>query len=58
MEDKLNARIDKAINLMKIGNPAQRKKANEEYDKLTQERAKLARQKFYERHSTGKLKDL
>lgn len=58
MEQMLNEWIEKNINLMKNGNPEQRKKASKQYDKLSQDRSNLARQKFYERHSMGKLKDL
>lgn len=53
-----NTRIENAIDKMKNGSPKLREKASKEYDKLAQERANLARQKFYERHSTGHIKDL
>lgn len=58
MEQMLNEWIEKNINLMKNGNPKERKKASKDYDKLAQDRANLSRKKFYERHSTGHLKDL
>lgn len=57
-EDILNRRIDTAIDEMKNGDKFSREKAQKKYQVLADIRASIARQKFYERHSTGKLKDL
>lgn len=57
-EKILNRRIDTTIDEMKNGNQFTRKEAQKKYQVLADIRASIARQKFYERHSTGKLKDL
>lgn len=57
-EDILNRRIDTVIDEMKDGSPKVREQAQAKYQVLADIRASIARQKFYERHSTGKLKDL
>jgi hypothetical protein len=57
-EDILNRRIDTTIDEMKNGDKFSREKAQKKYQVLADIRASIARQKFYERHSTGKLKDL
>lgn len=57
-EDILNRRIDTAIKDINEGDRPSREKAEKKYQVLADIRASIARQKFYERHSTGKLKDL
>ena len=57
-EKKLENRIDNAIDRMKNGSPAERKEAEKQYSALSSERRNIAQAKFYQRHSTGHLKDL
>lgn len=53
-EDILNRRIDSTIHEMKDGDRFSREKAQNKYKVLSDIRASIAREKFYQRHKNGK----
>lgn len=55
---RLEDEIEQVIDKMKKSQGSQRQVLEKDYDRLARKRRDYTQEKFYERHSTGKLKDL